>query len=67
MYPRLMFFGEQYAICWDVAQHGEMGHAGWQTTPIEGRKYFPRPLADGLEGPLGGVLDFTRPTPKKAA
>jgi hypothetical protein len=65
MYPRLLFYGEQYVICWDIAEHGELGHAGWQNTPEEGKKYYPRMAQDGFERPVSGVLDFTRPVKKE--
>lgn len=57
MYPRLMFLDSSglYRIVWSVHEHGELGHAGWQAQPTEGKQYR-------LEGDSSAaVLDFSRP------
>lgn len=61
MYPRILYLESHgvYRIVFDQATHGELGHAGWQAQPIEGRRYF-QVDAEGKRTD-GAPLDFTRP------
>jgi len=62
VYPRILYLSDwpspAFQIVWDIKTHGELGHAGWQAEPVEGKKYLEM-LPSGKPGTQ--VLDFTRP------